>query len=70
MDSMAEHCLNHWRGERLAVVGESEGGCTGTTDFHSRLRQEFRSTSTVAIPQWDGIHDYLTVWSRKKRRAK
>lgn len=58
-------CLDHWHGSTLVYVGESANGCTGSRAFHERLEAEFETVETVSIPQWPGLHDYLTVYRRK-----
>jgi hypothetical protein len=54
-------------GDRLLhYVGEGYGGCTADDDFHTLMSREFDQISEVAIPQWEGIHDYLTTYRRKR----
>lgn len=49
-------------GRTLAYVGEDWGGCNATDEFFERLGEWMTEHETVAIPQWPGIHDYLTVY--------
>jgi hypothetical protein len=49
-------------GQKVIVVGESDGGCTANAEFFGRLEWKYEVTETVDIPQWVGIHDYLTAW--------
>jgi hypothetical protein len=65
MDEMCERALDHYRGERVIYVGEGVGGCTGTDAFHERLGAGFEKIDGCSIPQWDGIHDRLSVWRRR-----
>ena len=62
---MAWNCLEHYAGSTVAYVGEGQGGCTGGDLFHDRLHDEFEQIAECAIPQWEGIHDYLTIHRRK-----
>lgn len=48
-------------GTVLAYVGEGAGGCTGDERFHDMLAQRFTEIADVYLPQFDGIHDYLSV---------
>jgi hypothetical protein len=64
-EPMAYECLEHFQGERVFYVGESPGGCTGDEDFHEKLRRDFDVEKSIDLPQWPGIHDYLSVWRRK-----
>jgi len=62
---MAYQCLKQYTGNRLLYVGESQGGCTGCDWFHALLRREWECTDTIGIPQWSGLHDYLSIYNRK-----
>jgi len=62
--SMAAQCLEHYMGNRLILVGEGWGGCTGDDRFFELL-DGWNETFDLDIPRWDGIHDYLRVFERK-----
>lgn len=64
-DNMASECLQAYRGQTLVYVGETEGGCNATDDFFDQLQADWVHTQGVAIPQWEGIRDYLFVFTRK-----
>lgn len=69
-DRMATDALKaHMRagGERLVYVGEGEGGCTGGYMFHRLVERFYVADAEIAIPQWEGLHDYLTCYTRKVR---
>lgn len=67
-------------GRRVLYVGEDPWGCTGDHDLHALLgairahewadepsdapAPRFRLRATVDIPQWDGIHDFLSIHDR------
>ena len=61
---MALNCLNSYSGKRLVYIGEGSGGCTGDDAFHERLEEGWNEVVTHEIIQWDGIHDYITVYER------
>lgn len=61
---MASRCLQKFRGDVLAYVGEVEG-CTGDRAFHEALGKAWKLTEEVWIPQWFGIHDSLRIYIRK-----
>ena len=64
MDDFALHTLAAYRGNRLIYVGEGEGGCTATDDFHEELNEHWDLAAVVEIPQWPGLHDLLFVYER------
>jgi len=61
---MATNCLKAWRGRHLIHVGEWRR-TTGSPGFHDRVEAGFELVETVSIPQWEGMHDTLTVWRRR-----
>jgi hypothetical protein len=67
MSSMAHDSFKNYMeagGETLIYVGEGMGGCTADDNFHI-LTEEWHVEKTVNIPQWAGIHDYLSVYKRR-----
>jgi len=50
-------------GRTVIYVGESRGGCTADDAFHERLAKSW-TQEDIEIPQWYGIHDYLTIAKR------
>lgn len=59
---MAFSCLDYWKGDVLAYVGDPS--LTADDAFHARLRGEFDLSFEVRAPSWPGISDSLTVWRR------
>ena len=57
--------LRAFEGEYVIYVGEGTGGCTGSEKFHEMLETEYNDIADLTIPQFDGIHDRLTVFKRK-----
>lgn len=53
-------------GERVVYVGEHDGGCCATEGFFDLLETECKQTADSFIPQFPGMHDYLTVWEPRK----
>lgn len=64
-EPMAFDCLRLFKGSTFIYVGEGNGGCTGDDKFHEMLGEMWEEIDDVDIPQWGGIHDYLTVYRRK-----
>jgi hypothetical protein len=62
---MAVKTLKLYRGDIVAFVGEGNGGCTAGDDFFEQLEREWSEVQTVWIPQWNHIHDYLSIWKRR-----
>jgi len=63
--SFAFDALKAYKGERVIYVGEGEGGCTGDDAFHERLNRKWNHIGNVELPQWPGIHDFMSIWERK-----
>lgn len=61
----AADVLEAYGGETLIFVGESAGGCTADDRFYQLLEERFTVSLEMDIPQWFGINDYLSVYSRK-----
>lgn len=68
-EEMAFHCLNTYSGKRLVYIGESEGGCTADDAFFKVLHEEWNEVASHKPVQWDGIHDYIEVYERRKNNG-
>jgi hypothetical protein len=64
-ESMAAKTLKGFKGNKLIFIGEGEGGCTGDDQLFNILRNEWTLVKEIDIPQWYGIHDYISLWQRK-----
>lgn len=64
-DPMAGDSLHGWQGKTLVLVAEGPGGATGDEPFWERLDELFECVAHVRLPQWPGLHDVMTVWSRR-----
>ena len=58
--------LKGYKGNTFVYCGEGHGGCTADDAFHELLEEEWKEHTDIPIPQWGGIHDYLTVFTREK----
>jgi len=67
-DPMAEKALNGFSGNKLILVGEDKSGCTANKMFFNDLGDQWDDVGRVSLPQWPGIHDMMTFWSRKPLR--
>ena len=67
-DTMAHHALQCYAGEIVIYIGEWTGACANEA-FFVLLEKEFEQIKIVNIPQWDGMHDYMTVWKRKEKEG-
>lgn len=66
-ESLAERiALLMSQGRRLYYIGECEGGCTGTDKFFDVLSEDFEEIQDVCIPQFEGLHDRLFIFEKKK----
>jgi hypothetical protein len=66
-DPMAFNVAKRIRiGQYFVFVGEGSGGCTGTDGFFDLLESDFERICGVSLPQWWGLHDYLTIYRREQ----
>jgi hypothetical protein len=65
MDDMAAYALGYHRGNYIAYVGESDGGCNANRLFFKLLHRFYLVETEIDIPQWPGLHDYMTIYRRK-----
>jgi hypothetical protein len=49
----------------LLYVGEPAGGHTADDAFFAQLAQYWQVVEYVALPNWPGTHDALTVYRRR-----
>jgi hypothetical protein len=63
-DSFADDALARFKGKVLIYVGEDAGGHTANDAFFERLTRDWVSTEQLAIPQWSGAHDRLSIFRR------
>jgi len=64
---MASSAITEFQGDDLIYIGEGIGGCTGTDEFFDILDKEWDIVKNIGIPQWDGIHDMMIHFKRKKK---
>jgi len=63
-DPFAARALAAYVGTRLIYVGEPAGGHTADDDFFSLLARDWQAAENVALPNWPGTRDLLTVYRR------
>jgi hypothetical protein len=78
-DPMATDALQVYEGNTLIYIGEDEGGCTADNEFHRLIgasywdsesdqmvkpQSEWTLAEWVNLPQWQGIHDNLYIYTR------
>ncbi len=64
-DPMSSAVLELYTGSKVIYIGEGSYGCTANEKFHDMLGQDFNEIDCVDLPQWDGIHDSLSLYERK-----
>jgi hypothetical protein len=64
-ETLAYQCLQSYQGNRFVFIGEGDGGCTGDDAFFKLLDEQWEDIAEHDIKQWEGIHDYITVYQRK-----
>ncbi len=65
-DPMAARALARYRGARVIYIGESAKGCTGDDAFHAMLDKQWDLVARHEIPQWNGLHDDVRVYDRRR----
>ena len=63
-EPMANDMLSRYNGDILIYIGESDGGCTGDSNFFKTLRTSWNCIKEIRIPQHSGIRDYLAIFNR------
>lgn len=64
-DPAAAVAVHNYRlagGTRLVYVGEGHGGCCGDDSLFTELDDRWVEVLNYCVPQWDGIHDWLSVY--------
>lgn len=61
--------LSAFAGNRVIYIGEGAGGATGDDNLHHLLKSEWNEYATHDPVQYDGIHDYVTVFHRNQPLA-
>lgn len=65
-DDMASVALGRYRGDHVIYIGEGRGGCTGDDAFHAALEDHWDFATGYKIPQWDSLHDDVSVYVRRR----
>lgn len=56
--------LTSFVGKGVIYIGEPEGFSTGDKIFHKCLQERWKLISTIKIPQWRGIHDFVYLYTK------
>lgn len=51
-------------GQKLILIGEGQGGCTGDEALWDHLDTLTRLDTPAQVWSWPGIHDHLTLWQK------
>jgi hypothetical protein len=62
--SWASEAIDAYQGRTIIYVGEKENGCCADDHFFTLLYERFEPHKNVKIPQWECIHDQMTVFTR------
>lgn len=57
--------LENFGGDKFILVGEGEGGATGSTGLWKTLNNGWRHDGIIDIPRWEGMHDRIFLFRRK-----
>ena len=61
---MAENAILSFKGEFIALVGETSGD-TGTQNFEKILRKDWNMVEKVDLPNFFNTCYHLTIWKRE-----
>ncbi len=64
-EPFATRALTAYTGTTLLYIGEPAGGHTADDAFFAQLAGEWRSVEQLALPNWPGTQDALTVYRRR-----
>ena len=67
-DGASYAALRAYRGPVLAYIGDGPDGPTGTVRFHQELALNWTPVEQVALANWPGLRDRLTVYARNPDR--
>jgi hypothetical protein len=65
-EPFASRALAAYAGTTLLYIGESAGGHTADDAFFAQLDTGWLRVEQVALPNWPGTHDALTVYRRRR----
>jgi len=63
-DPQAYDSLRFYKGDKVIYAGEGGYGCNACSKFHESISDNWTEMKNVMLPQWDGIHDNLRLFSR------
>jgi hypothetical protein len=67
-DSASYAAVRAYRGDLLLYLGGGPGGPTGTARFQAELELNWSMVEQVAVPNWPGLQDRLSVYQRNAVR--
>lgn len=60
--------LATYPGDRVIYIGEGDGGCCGDDEMFAALNTGWTEVVNHRPVQWDGMHDFVTVYERSASR--
>jgi len=63
-DDCSTSALDHFKGDRVAYVGEWNSGMTATPRFHEKLLQQFELTKRIPLPNWPMMRAEMFLFRR------
>ena len=68
MHPHTNEALDAFAGSDVVYIGESDFGCTGTSEFHEILNERFTARESFSIPQYPFRHDRCHHFTRHASR--
>lgn len=65
-DKVGAELVAALKGDRIVYIGEGDGGCCGDDDMFTLLDEGWTEVDSHRPVQFWGLHDYVTVYDRKK----
>jgi hypothetical protein len=69
-DPSAAQALDVGRWRTVLYIGEPAGGHTADDAFHTHLAESYDKVEEVALPNWPGTRDRLTVYQPRAGERK
>jgi len=64
-NDVAYRAVKAFTGDKVAMVVEGKHGCIADDKFFDYMEKYFDEDSSIDVPTFAGLHDYIQCWTRK-----
>ena len=64
-EAWSGEALKKYKGNHFILISEGQSGCCGGEELWEEIDKNWLEIETVAIPKFEGIHDFIAVYKRK-----